>query len=202
MDLMNSIIGFMNEPIPSFFFEVLFLEEFDLSNPFAMTAATASLAMQALDPVATAFADVQGLTVSFKTNEVREAGWSSPRPTFDAVNNDELTLVRYLRPRHIGVMGFALDPISGWCQETMSTVKKWDKQVLKKDILVFIYHPMIQNPLPVGPSSFPVAGFMLQDAFPTSWGISDLSSTAGDAPIKETIKFKYTEIQRLAIPPA
>ncbi|MFK7796266.1 MAG: hypothetical protein AB8E82_02355 [Aureispira sp.] len=192
----------MNEPIPSFFFEVLFLEAFDPDAPFAMTSATASLAMQALDPVATAFADVQGLTVSFKTSEVREAGWSSPRPTFDAVNNDELTLVRYLRPRHIGVMGFALDPISGWCQETMSTVKKWNKQVLKKDILVFIYHPMIQNPLPVGPSSFPVAGFMLQEAFPTSWGISDLSSTAGDAPIKETIKFKYTEIQRLAIPPA
>ncbi|MGH1339392.1 MAG: hypothetical protein ACRBFS_24950 [Aureispira sp.] len=192
----------MNEPIPSFFFEVLFIEKFDPSAPFAFAAATASLAMQALDPIATAFSDVQGLTVSYKTDTVKEAGWSSPRPTFSEVNNDELTLVRYLRPRHIGVMGFALDPITGWCQETMQTVKTWESQVLKKDIMVFIYHPMIQNPLPVGPSSFPVAGFMLQEAFPTSWGVSDLSSTAGDAPIKETIKFKYTEIQRLAIPPA
>jgi hypothetical protein len=202
MDLMKNIAGFMNEPIPSFFFEVLVIEKFDLSNPFALTAATASMAMQALDPIATAFSDVQGLTVSFKTTEINEAGWSSPRPTFDRVNNDELTLVRYLRPRHIGVMGFSLDPLTGWCQETMQTVKTWEAQVVKKDVMVFIYHPMIQNPLPVGPSSMPVAGFILQDAFPTSWGVSDLSSTAGDAPIKETIKFKYTEIQRLAIPPA
>jgi hypothetical protein len=67
--------------------------------------------------------------------------------------------------------------------------------------MICIYHPMIQSPIPggIGPSSFPVAGFLVHEAFPTSWGISDLSSSGGDTPIKETIKFKYTEIERLKI---
>lgn len=200
MDLLSNIVGFMNEPIPSFFFEVLFIPKFD--STFGLMSATASLAIQALDPVATAFSEVQGLNLSFSTTAINEAGWSTPRPSFDKIANEELTLVRYLRPRHIGVMGFSMDPVSGWCQEAFQAAKTWESQIELKDILVFVYHPMIQNPLPFGPSSFPVAGFLIQEAFPTSWGISDLSSTERNAPIKETIKFKYTEIQRLAIPPA
>ena len=199
---LSNIIGFMNEPIPKFFFEVLFIDKFDFTSPLSMISATASLAMQAMDPVATAFSSVQGLKVAFETTPISEAGWSTPRPTFDKMVNDKLTLVRYLRPRHIGVMGFSMDPVSGWCQDTMQAAKTWEKAIYKKDILVFIYHPMIQNPLPVGPASFPVAGFMLQDAFPMEWGVEDLDSTAGDSPLKETIVFGYTEIKRMAIPPA
>lgn len=202
MDLLKNILGFMNEPIPSFFFEVLFLEKFDLSSPFAMMSATASLAVQALDPVACAFSEVDGLNIALETTSINEAGWSTPRPVFDKMKNDELTLTRYLRPRHIGVMGFSLDPVTGWCQDTVKAAKTWKTQIVTKDILVFIYHPMIQNPLPVGPSSFPVAGFLVQEAFPKEWGISSLSSTNSGEPIKETIKFGYTELQRLAIPPA
>jgi len=201
MDLLGNIIGFMNEPIPSFYFEVLFLDEFDMSDPFAMTKATASLAIQMLDPVACAFSEVSGLEIALNVEELNEAGWSTPRPAFTKMSNSALTLKRYLRPRHIGVMGFSLDPVSGWCQETVAAAKTWETKVVTKDILVFIYHPMIQNPLPVGPSSFPVAGFLAQSAFPTKWAISDLSSTEEGQPVVETIEFKFTELQRLAIPP-
>ncbi|WMX14630.1 MULTISPECIES: phage tail protein [unclassified Aureispira] len=201
MDLLSNIVGFMNEPIPSFFFEVLFFERSD-SFSFKTMSISASLALQALDPMATAFSDVQGLKMSFATTPLNEAGWSTPRPSFDKIDNDELVLQRYLRPRHIGVMGFSLDPTSEWCQKTMSSAKTWEEKIEVKDIMICIYHPMIQNPLPIGPSSFPVAGFLIHEAFPTSWEISDLSSTSGDAPIKETIKFKYTEIERLEIPPS
>jgi hypothetical protein len=187
----------MNEPIPSFFFEVFV---YDIPTAGAPSlSVTASLAMQALDPVATAFSDISGLDMSFATTSINEAGWSTPRPSFDKINNEELVLQRYLRPRHIGLGSFSLDPTSEWCQNTMQSAKTWSEKIVVKNIMICIYHPMIQNPLPIGPSSFPVAGFLIHEAFPTSWGISDLSSTAGDAPIKETIKFKYTEIERLKV---
>jgi len=197
MDLLSTISGFMNEPIPSFFFEVFV---YDIPTPGGPTlSVTASLAMQALDPVATAFSDISGLDMSFATTPINEAGWSTPRPSFDKINNEELVLQRYLRPRHIGLGSFSLDPTSEWCQNTMQSAKTWSEKIEVKNIMICIYHPMIQNPLPIGPSSFPVAGFLIHEAFPTSWGISDLSSTAGDTPIKETIKFKYTEIERLKV---
>lgn len=202
MDVLKNITKFLNEPIPSFFFEVLFLERFDLSNPLAMVSATASLAVQALDPVATAFSEIDGLEIALNTEDHQEGGWSVPRPMFTNVTASSITLKRYLRPRHIGVMGFSLDPVSGWCQDTVRSTKIWHQKIITKDILIFIYHPMIQNPLPVGPSSFPIAGFMAQEAFPVKWGISSLSSTNDGEPIVETIEFKYTELQRLAIPPA
>jgi len=202
MDLLGNVVGFMNEPIPSFFFDVLFLEEFDLSNPLASASAMTSLAAQALDPVAAAFSEVSGLEITIGTESINEGGWSLPRASFDKMSNSELTLKRYLRPRHIGVMGFSLDPVSGWCQETVDSAKTWSAPIYKKDILIFIYHPMIQNPLPVGPSAFPVAGFLVREAYPTKWSISDLNSTDESQPVIETIGFQYTELQRLAIPPA
>ena len=202
MDLLDSIVGFLNEPVPSYFFEVMILDEFDTSDPFAMTTAMASLAIQVLDPVSAAFSEVSGLEITLGSEEYIEAGWSTPRPMFTAMSTSELTLKRYLRPRHIGVMGFSLDPISGWCQETVIAAKHWETKITTKNILIFIYHPMIQNPLPVGPSAFPIAGFLVQEAYPTKWAISDLNSTEEGAPITETIGFKYTELQRLAIPPA
>lgn len=202
MDLLGSIVGFLNEPVPSYFFEVIILDEFDMSDPFAMTTAMASLAIQVLDPVSAAFSEVSGLEITLGSEEYTEAGWSTPRPIFTSMSNSELTLKRYLRPRHIGVMGFALDPISGWCQETVRAAKTWESKITTKSILIIIYHPMIQNPLPVGPAAFPIAGFLVQDAYPTKWAISDLNSTEEGTPITETIGFKYTELQRLAIPPA
>ena len=197
MDIFSSIANFMDEPIPSFFFEVFIYDRPD--TLLGSLSATATLAMQMLDPIATAFSDVSGLNMSFATEEIREAGWSTPRPAFDKINNEELVLQRYLRPRHIGVGNFNLDPTSDWCQKTMASAKTWSETIVVKNIMICIYHPMLQSPIKVGPSSFPVAGFLVHEAFPTSWGISDLSSTAGDAPIKETIKFKYTEIERLKI---
>ena len=203
MDLLGNIVGFMNEPIPSYFFEVLILDDpFDADDPFAMMSATASLAIQALDPTACAFSEVSGLEIALNVSEYNEGGWSTPRPIFDKMSTSGLTLKRYLRPRHVGIMGFAFDPISGWCQDTIQAAKKWEKKIKPKDIMIFIYHPMIQNPLPVGPASFPVAGFIVQEAFPVKWNISDLNSTEEGSPIIETIEFKYTELMRLAVPPA
>ena len=203
MDLLGNIVGFLNEPVPSYFFEVMILESaFDFNNPLAMTSAIASLAIQVLDPVSCAFSEVSGLEISLDVGEFSEAGWSTPRPLFNKMTNSALTLKRYLRPRHIGVMGFSLDPVSGWCQDTVQAAKTWEKRMYTKDIMIFVYHPMIQNPLPVGPAAFPIAGFIAQEAFPVKWSISDLSSTEEGQPIIETIEFKFTELQRLAVPPA
>lgn len=202
MDLLGNIVGFMNEPIPSFFFEALVLESFDTSDPLAMAKATTALAAQALDPIATAFSEISGLEIALSTGVINEAGWSTPRPVFEKMNTSALVMKRYLRPHHVGIMGFSLDPFSGWCQDTIKAAKTWETAIVPKDILIFIYHPMIKNPLPVGPSSFPVAGFLAQEAFPTKWSISDLNSTEEGQPIVETIELQYTELQRLAVPPA
>lgn len=197
MDLLGDIVGFMNEPIPSFFFEVQVLDKFDMSNPLAIAGAVADLATGG-----GAFQSISGLEVAFSVDYINEAGWSTPRPTFSKMNNSEVTLVRYLKPKHIGIMGFSLDAFSGWCQETMTAAKKWEEQITTKDVLIFVYHPSIKNPLPIGPASFPVAGFLLQEAFPTKWSISDLDSLNDSDPVKETIGLSFTEIQRLAVPPA
>ena len=202
MDLLGSIVGFLNEPVPNYFFEVMFLDDpFDKDDMFAMTSALASLAIQVLDPVSCAFTSVNGLEIAMDTEDFSEAGWSTPRPSFKNMVNSPIVLERYLRPRHIGVMGFSLDPVSGWCQDTVQAAKTWEKRMYTKDIMIFVYHPMIQNPLPVGPAAFPIAGFIAQEAFPVKWSISQLNSTQEEA-IIETIEFKFTELQRLAIPPA
>lgn len=198
---MMDIIGFLNEPIPSFFFEALFITDFDVSKPFALTGALASLAAQMIDPGGVAFTEVSGLELGIETGSINEAGWSSPRPEFSRMANGTVTMKRYLKPRHVGIGTFSADPISGWCISTMKAAKTWEHQIQKKSILIFIYHPMIKNPLPVGPASLPIAGFWVRDAFPVKWGVSDLNSTEESQPIIETIEFKYTEIQRLALPP-
>lgn len=203
MDLLGMLgpVGdFLNEPIPSFFFELLFLEEFDMSNPLAMAGVMAELAMQAADSGAVAFSEVDGLELSYGTSEYNEAGWSTPRKMFDKVSTSALTVKRYLKPRHISMGGMALDPVTGWCQNTLKAVKNWEEKVITKDILVFIYHPLLKNPIPIGPSALPLAGFLIQEAYPTKWGVSALNSTDDSAPIVETIEFQYTEIQRLEIP--
>ncbi len=200
--MLGPVGDFLNEPIPSFFFEMLFLEKFDPSDPLAMAGAVADLAIQALDSGAVAFSEIDGLEISYGTSEYNEAGWSTPRKMFDKVSTSALTVKRYLKPRHIGVMGFSLDPVSGWCQDTIQAVKLWEKPVTTKDILIFVYHPLLKNQVPIGPAALPIAGFLVQEAYPTKWGISALNSTDDSAPIVETIEFQYTEIQRLAVPPA
>ncbi|MDC0231639.1 phage tail protein [Aureispira] len=203
MDALSAIVDFLNEPIPSYFFEVLFLDDpFDAEDPLAMTKAAASLAIQVLDPVACAFTEVDGMEINLDTTTLKEAGWSSPRSHFTGMSYSDITLKRYLRPRHIGVMGFSLDPVSGWCQDTIQAAKTWEKKVVTKDLMIFIYHPMIQNPLPIGPAAFPIAGFIVQEAYPCKWSISTLSSTEDSSPVIETVSFKFTELQRLAVPPA
>ena len=196
MDLLGDIAGFMNEPIPSFYFEVTLLASGDFSEKAAL-----SMGMQMLDDDASAFHQVTGLKMSYSTESWNEAGWAVPRASFEKINSEPVTLVRYLRLRHIGVSGFAADPFSGWCQETTHATKTWKHAIQKKDVIIQIYHPSIKNPLPVGPSSFPVAGFLLLDAYPVEWSISDLDSTNDSDPIKETIALQYTEMQRLAVPP-
>ncbi len=208
MSLLGDVVGFMNEPIPSFFFEVLVLEnpiKKDAEgkiNKLEMAKASAALAAQVLDPGATAFQQVSGLGITLETETFNEAGWSTPRNIFKNMKNDQVTLTRYLRPRHVGVMGFSADAFSGWCQDTVKAAKTWESQITPKDVMIFIYHPMIKNPLPVGPASFPVAGFLLQEAYPVEWSISELDSMNENEPIKETIALKFTELQRLAVPPA
>ena len=201
MDALGNIANFLNEPMPSFFFEAVVLEKFDVSDPLAMAKATTALAAQALDPTATAFTEINGLEIGLEVGSINEAGWSTPRPVFDKITTGTLEMKRYLRPRHVGVMGFSADPFTGWCQDTVKAAKTWQTAIVPKDVLVFIYHPMIKNPLPVGPSSFPVAGFIAQEAFPVKWSVSGLSSTNESEPIIETIELKYTELQRLAVPP-
>jgi len=199
----SDMLGFFNEPIPSFFFEVMFIaDKFDPTDPFAMPSAMADLAVQALDPGANAFKSVSGMEIAFSMESINQGGWSTPTQTFGKMNNAEITLTRYLRPRHIGIAGFALDPISGWAQDTVQAAKTWSKRMYTKDVLILIYSPLIKNPLPVGPQSFPISGFLVQQAIPSKWSVSDLDSLNVNDPIVETIGLQCTEIQRLAIPPA
>jgi phage tail-like protein len=199
MDIIENIIGSLNEPVPSFFFEVLILDEFDNEDPKAMDGAMASLALQVLDPVSAAFSEVSGLEITLGSEEYTEAGWSTPRPMFTAMSNSELTLKRYLRPRHVYTKAFLLDPISGWCQETIEAAKTWESKITTKSIIIIIYHPTIPNPFP-GPGPLPIAGFLVQGAYPTKWAVSDLNSTEESTPITETIGFKYTELSRVELP--
>ena len=199
----SDMLGFFNEPIPSFFFEVFFMpDEFDPNDGLAFTKAMADLAIQLLDPGANAFKSVSGMEIAFSMESINQGGWSTPTQTFGKLNNAEITLTRYLRPRHIGIMGFSLDPISGWAQETVQAAKTWEKRMYMKDVLIFIYHPLIKNPLPVGPQSFPISGFLLKRAMITKWSVSDLDSLNVNDPIVETIGLQCEEIQRLAVPPA
>lgn len=206
---LSDALGFMNEPIPSFYFEVVISDLPDVGGGDFLS----SMLQKGMEMVTSAilgdeasnsasFESVSGLKLSFATTPISEGGWSTPRPSFDKVENGEVELKRYLRPKHLGIGSFSLDPFTDWCQDTMETVKKWDKQVKKKNITILIYHPALKSPLPsgIGPSSVPVAGFALLEAFPTEWGISDLTSTNDSDPIKETIKLKFTEIKRLKIP--
>ena len=204
MGLLGDAMAFLEEPIPSFYFEVVVQERMNaggIMNTVINLAKNAIMGSMGPGSDSNSFHTVNGLEISFATTEINEAGWSSPRPAFDKMVNGELELVRYLRPRHMGIMGMSLDPMSGWCKETMEAAKTWEKPVVTKDVLIYIYHPALKNPLPVGPSSFPLAGFIAQEAYPTFWGVSQLDSTNDSDPVKETIKLKYTEMQRIEVPP-
>jgi len=188
----------MNEPVPSFFFEVIVLDSLGASIANAVKKAKSEMSSESLDKAAAAFSEVNGLEIGLEVGSINEAGWSTPRPVFERMSTGVLELKRYLRPRHIGEMGFGLDPFSGWCQDTVKAAKTWETAVKPKDVVVLIYHPMIRTGQS-GNSSVPVAGFIAQEAFPSKWGISSLNSTDESQPIIETIELRYTELQRLVV---
>lgn len=192
MDFVKNALTFVNEPVPKFFFEVLFIDRSEGAGGMLGMAKTALSALNSGNNGA--FSDIDGLNVSFSTTPVNEAGWSSPRPTFDRMVNEKLTLTRYVRPRHV-----ISDLMTTWCSETMDAVKTWNARVTKKDVIINIYHPMLKFPasFPVGPSGVPIAAFNIIEAFPVTWKVDALSSTDSGSPLKETIELGYTEIKRL-----
>lgn len=196
MDALTSIMDFLNDPVPNFFFGV-----FVLDDPLASATSAVGMISQ-LDPTATAFTEISGLEIGMEVGTtVNEGGNSIPIRLPDRIKTDILTLKRYLRPRHIAIGGFSLDPLTGWAQEVFTAAKSWEDQIQPKDLIIVIYHPQIKNPLPVGPAAFPIAGYLVLRAYPTKWGTSDLNSTSDSEAIVETFEFSYEEIQRLAIPP-
>lgn len=195
MDALQNVISFLNDPVPNFFFGVLVVD-----NPLASATSAVGMISQ-LDPVASAFTEVSGLELGMNTDEIQEGGNQIPLRFPKGVKADTLKLKRYLRPRHIAVAGFSLDPLTGWSQEVFEAAKKWEKEIPVKDLIIVIYHPQIKNPLPVGPSAFPIAGYLVLRAYPIRWATSDLNSTSDSEPITEEFEFSYEEIQRLAIPP-
>ncbi len=174
------IMDFIDEPIPSYYFEVSFID----SNPGVM--AMVSNIVQMFDSSTNAFQAVSGLKMSYSTEKFNEAGWAVPRATFTKVEAEPVVLTRYLRLRYM----LPLDPLSDWCKETMTSTKIWDQRIKKKDVIISIYHPL-------GPSKMPVAGFLLLDAYPTAWSITDLDSVNDSEPIKEIVSLEYTEMKRM-----
>lgn len=202
MDALSNIVSFLNDPVPNFFFGVLVVD-----NPFAaggsLNASAAVGLISQLDPVASAFTEVSGLELSFDNaaQTISEGGNQLPIRLPGRIKTETLTLKRYLRPRHIAISGFSLDPLTGWSQTVFDTAKTWSKQLELKDLIIVVYHPQIKNPLPIGPSAFPIAGYLVLRAYPMKWATSDLNSTSDSEAIVETFEFSYEEIKRLAIPP-
>lgn len=197
MDTLKSIMSFLNEPVPSFFFGVLIVDIVDnlLSSPSAVTGL-----LTQMDPTASAFTEVSGLELGLNTTDWEEGGNQIPLKLPGRMKNETLTLKRYLRPRHVAVGGFALDPLTGWAQETFEAAKSWETSIVPKNIIVVVYHPQVKSPLPVGSSAFPVASYMVERAYPIKWATGDLNSTSED-PIPETFEFAYSEISRVQVPP-
>lgn len=197
MDALSNIIGFLNDPVPNFFFGV-----FVLDNPLASATSAVGMISQ-LDPIASAFTEVSGLELSLDNaaTTVSEGGNQIPIRLPGRIKTETLTLKRYLRPRHIAIGGFSLDPLTGWAQEVFSAAKTWEDKIVVKDLIIVVYHPQIKNPLPIGPSAFPIAGYLVLRAYPMKWATGDLSSTSENEPVTETFEFSYEEMQRLAIPP-
>jgi phage tail-like protein len=196
MDALKNIIGFLNDPVPNFFFGVLVVD-----NPMASAKAAVGMISQ-LDPIASAFTEVSGLEVGMDLeSNISEGGNQIPIRLPGRIKADTLKLKRYLRPRHIAVGGFSLDPLTGWSQDVFTSAKTWADPIEVKDLIIVIYHPQIKNPLPIGPSAFPIAGYLVLRAYPVRWATGDLNSTSDSEPVTEEFEFSYEEIQRLAIPP-
>jgi hypothetical protein len=200
LDALKTIKRFVDEPIPSFFFGAFFMDA-SPADGIMGAAQKATALLSQLDPTAGAFTEITGLTVGIEEDSKFDGGSNFNITLPKNLKTEKLTLKRYLRPRHVGVMGFSADPLTGWCQETMQTYKSWTKQLKLKHVLIIVYHPQIKNPLPIGPSAFPIAGFIAEEAYPVSWDISDLGSTS-EEPIQETITLAYKRMYRLSVPPA
>ncbi|MCH2042870.1 MAG: phage tail protein [Saprospiraceae bacterium] len=199
--LVTTISDFINDPIPSFYFGVSIVDSTPESFLGAIGGAGASSVIQALDPVATAFTEVSGLEMGLDSGSVtwEEGGNSVPIKLPGRLKNDVITLKRYLRPRHIAVGGFSLDPLTGWASETFERARYWSDKLVVKDLYIVVYHPQVKNPIPVGPSALPIAGYHVQGAYPTKWSMSDLSSTNESDPITETFEFTYQDMDRIKV---
>lgn len=189
-------IPFLDEPVPNFYFAVKIIDVPSFSNPLSAAKSIASMASQ-MDPAASAFTEVSGLSLEIETKAENEACNSIEIPFPSGVKNDALVLKRYVRPRHIGVGGFSADPITGWCQDTFAAAKNWLTGIKPKDIIILIMHPHLKLPLL---NSGAVAGYIAKNAYPVKWDIDSLNST-DNQPLQETIEFKYRELQRIAVPP-
>jgi len=187
----------MNEPVPSFFFGVQIV---DIIGDLTSAISAVKGLITQMDPVASAFTEVSGLEIGLDTTAWEEGGNQIPVKLPGRMKNETLTLKRYLRPRHIAIGGFSLDPLTGWAQETLDAGKSWETTIVPKNIIVVVYHPQVKNPLPVGPSAFPVASYLVSRAYPIKWATGDLNSTSED-PIPETFEFAYSEISRVQVPP-
>lgn len=191
-------IPFLDDPVPNFYFGVLVLDNpFKTDSPLGGAQALIGMISQ-LDPIASAFTEVSGLSLEINTEEAEEACNSIAIPLPKSVKNDTLVLKRYVRPRHIGVAGFSADPMTGWCQETFENAKNWKKSIQCKDIMIMVLHPHLKN-IPLL-NMVPVAGYLAKSAYPVKWEMDPLNSTSNDA-LQETIELKYRELQRLAVPP-
>ena len=207
LNFITNALRFVNEPVPSFFFGV-FLVDANVTS-LGVTADAAATAqryassaigiLSQADPIAAAYTEVTGLSVGADEESKFDGGSNLNIVLPKGLKTDKLTLKRYLRPRHMAVGGFSLDPITGWCQQTMDIYKKWHRKIVLKHVMVVIYHPQLKNPLPVGPSAFPIAGYMAEEAYPLSWYISDLGSMT-EEPIVETIELSYKRLYRLSLP--
>jgi phage tail-like protein len=190
-------IPFLDDPVPNFYFGVIIVD-----NPLAgngpLGAAQIVGMLSQLDPIASAFTEVSGLSLEIDTDSVNEAANSIAIPLPKSVKNDTLVLKRYVRPRHIGVGGFSADPLTGWCQDTFEAAKQWKKSIKPKDVMIMVLHPHLKN-IPLL-NMIPVAGYLAKNAYPTKWEMDSLNSTSNDA-LQETIELKYRELQRLAVPP-
>ncbi len=195
--MLSDIKNFINDPVPNFYFGVMFMESLTSGSATARMAAATGMIAQ-MDPVASAFTEVSNLTMSIATEPKAEIGNSIAIPFPKNFNSESLTLKRYVRPRHVVGSGIA-DPLTGWCVQTFEASKKWQKSIKLKDIIITVLHPQFRNVPLLGSVPVPVAGYLVFDAYPTKWDMDALNSTSNEA-LQETFEFAYRDIQRINIP--
>jgi phage tail-like protein len=199
LDAISNMMGVIREPIPSFFFEVVVVDP-DPASFLDGAAAIAQATAQALDPTLSAFSEISGIVIGTETDTIVSGGENIPTSVPTKTKNGTLTLKRYVRPTHIGVGRFSLDPLTGWVKDTLDLMETWSESINLKDMLIMVYHPMIQNPVPAGPKALPILVYHVQNCYPITWTLGDLNSTDETTPLSETFEFAYKQLKRLEVP--